>query len=734
MSDDTPSADPDAPPGEPSGPYEADGAREEGGAEGDDERGLGDFRRDLSALAARPGSTNERISAEKSARAELSTFAGAGVRSERAYGGDHFEFRVEPDGTRVRMYRLFGDELEEVRSAFAAPLGFDELTAAAASASVALLTGPEGAGKYAAARALLVGAGHPELYRLAPDTDLAGFVEDDVVPGAGYLLVDAPRTLVETLGAFEVQRLERLLAPVGCRLIITFPAGVRPNDPDTHRQVREIGDPPSPDAVLTAHLTWRVGAVRTAEFGAVDDVASLIPGRSPTESPLVRAADAARMLAETTGSADEAVKRVADRLALNDVHSFHRWFEELGDIDTQCLAVSVAVFGGEPHESVAALGRALQRRLQPPQSPDNLEMPRSSPLAATGEKRLARLHAARFAEEVSARYGGVPGRVVRYLDPGVPRRVLEQVWAEYDQAQAELPAWLRQCARNELPSVRVRAAVAVGVLAEAAFDTVRTTVLQQWAADTDPRLRDAAATALSTAVRQPCLDQAVRDLVRGWAAEQGSTALCATAARAWTVLLDDGAEGDEPALRLLDQLADVDGTQVVEAICLSIAECLAMAGDSRHRQAFALMRNWTAAREPRRRVLGELAFLYAAADLREERRGDEQDGAPHSWPALLAMSARDPVRQREIAALWETVLNSSGSYETAYGVLGEWARAADPDPAARRAFARLLERVSARPRARRIVLFLADRWTRSGEAAAPRSAAEIRALLNGKTR
>ncbi|WP_211265863.1 hypothetical protein, partial [Actinacidiphila oryziradicis] len=88
---------------------------------------------------------------------------------------------------------------------------------------------------------------------------------------------------------------------------------------------------------------------------------------------------------------------------------------------------------------------------------------------------------------------------------------------------------------------------------------------------------------------------------------------------------------------------------------------------------------------------------------------------PGVWPMLLAAADRDDIRRQEVALLWMRTVNSAQVYEAAHEVLAEWARLAEPDPAARAALGRLLAVAAADVRTQRIIRKQADTWIAAGE-------------------
>jgi hypothetical protein len=184
-----------------------------------------------------------------------------------------------------------------------------------------------------------------------------------------------------------------------------------------------------------------------------------------------------------------------------------------------------------------------------------------------------------------------------------------------------------------------------------------------------------------------------------------------------------------------------------------MAEYLAIDDERSNREAIGLLHSWANARDPDRRLVGELAFLYAAGDLVERRTGGAaQEGTvlegtvledmvqedmvqeEEVWPALLATAARDPLRQEELAALWQGALCSPDVYEAAHTVLGQWASMAESVPAARRALGRLLALAAGSDRSTRIIRYLAAQWALAdGAAHAPETSQVVIAYLEGRT-
>jgi hypothetical protein len=705
--------------------------------------------RSMGAAAAQPGSTDERLDTERDAR---DSFRGSRVQADRVYGGSHYEFVLSTTGSpgRPAAAPVSAEEKSQAGHAFVRPPGFASLQQDAAARRLTLLRGAPGTGKAALALALVLSnnAERP-VFWLDPATDLSQLQGDDLSKGSAYLFEDLTESGARALAAFQLRRLEQELTRRDCVLIITAASGITLADQAMTRAVIELRDSADPCEVARAHLAWRIGPAlgeRAQRLLARPEIEALITQKCGSGQGLATAAQLGRMLAEAGGPEESVAQQVTGRMALREADAFGDWFDGLPDLDTQCLGLAIAVFGGEAYETVAALASLLQERLQLPESPENPEHPRSAPLTATRRTRLRLLHATLTPGRVSTRHGGAPpGLEVRFREPGFPARVLMYVWDEFDAARTELTDWLHACARHDLATVRVRAAVAVGVLAARSFDVMRSQVIAPWAAERNYQFREAAALALHAAIdADRRLSESIRNLVRAWTLESQGPQLRASAARAWRTVTDE----DGSAPELLYSLADTDSAPVVNAICDSVAEYLTLDEKNGYQSAIALLLRLVSATEPCRREVGERAFLYAAADLRiwEPDRGLDpgapqgtQAGSPAgpgdqgvSWPALLSIAARDPVRQHEIAELWKTAVCSPEVHEAAHAVLAEWALLVEEVPTARRALGRLLAAAAGTPRSARILRYQANTWTtaRDGAQTAPNTASDVLAYIN----
>ncbi|TKK85246.1 hypothetical protein FDA94_26620 [Herbidospora galbida] len=668
------------------------------------ERKPRDLGREMSERAAKPGSTQERLGTEADAR---SSFASATVHAGQAAGGNIINYHYADANVKIGLAPIQEATRAEVNHTFVEPDGFADLMTAITERRVLLLRADPDRGKFFAAQRLLMTTG--TLFQVAPETELGTVTAESLTRGAGYILADLPGKAARTLTAFDVERLSSTLEEIDARLVITLVPG-RVLASEVAALVRELGEIKDAVEVFHRHLD------RLLDDDAVDQVyedgrlMTLVKEQVRGEPTPNHARLIAQYVAEAHRAGEPLRDTVHDRLTQRGAAAFESWAEGLPDLPTQAMALAVAVLGGEPYETVSAVALNLQRRLEPEKPLATAERARTEALKPVRGPILRALRAHVVPSTVQTWHGSAPTEAVRYRDNSYQTSYLTYFWNEYDQARPHLLAWLRACATHELESVRVRAAVATGVLASRSFDHVRGTVIVPWAKSEEPELWDAAARALLFCVEKPDLKVPVQNLVRAWSADD-SVELRATAARCWRIEQD--ALGWDGALKALEELSDTEDLEVTLAICDSLAEMWEIEGAGL--EAPATLLGWLHDRT--RRPVARLAFQYAAADL--VRRLDEA-----TWPTLLVIAEQDPVRQREIAELWRDAVTAPGLHLSAKDILAEWAYTVEDVPVARRAFARLMHAVKENPRSRKIIDFEAAKWTK-GPRKAPLTSAAV---------
>ncbi|MEV5749775.1 hypothetical protein AB0L00_18300 [Actinoallomurus sp. NPDC052308] len=686
------------------------------GDQGLGERSPKDLGREFSARAGRPGTAQERLGTENDA---ISSFTGAHVEGEHVAGGDmNIVYQTVPDAKEtVRFAQIPRAALDEVVELFVRPAGYAALAEAVASRRLLFLRADADRGKFMTAKHLLLGCAG--VYRLHPRTRLGALTGKALEKDCGYVLVDLPSSAARELTAYDLTNLYGLLEKRNARLIVTVPTGRRFRDAEVTAAVTDLGEVADRMEVLLRHLERRLGDQATDDI--TDDQAFMaLAGEELAKNPsCAHAALLAGYASDAYENKEPLADTVRDRLGALGEAAFTRWAEGLPDLPTQSMALAVAVLAGEAYETVSAAADLLQRRPEAKKPLPSTEAARGTgPYVARKNARLRELRAHVVPSTIRSRHGGTLVDVVRFRDPDFQEKYLRYFWDEYDDARPTLLAWLRRCARHELESVRVRTAVATGVLAAQSFDHVCSLVIEPWARSDDARLRDAAAISLrSAATTKPALLPPIRNMVRTWSLEE-SPRLRATAARSWRIERDGG--GADAALRLLEELSTSDDLHVIDAICDSVSEMWQI--EAERVDAAAMLLRWL--RNPARKETARLAFLLAAADL-VRREGDV------TWPALLYLSATDPLRHRQIAALWQDALTAPWLHPAAKEILAEWARTAEKERLVRMSFARLMAS-AAEGRSASIIVHEAAKWASGAGGAATTSAAVREAVSTGR--
>jgi hypothetical protein len=676
-----------------------------------EDRTSDELGRKFSAWAAQPGRSRERLGTERDA---ISGFTGYAAARDMT-----INYTVASDAKdAVKQARLQQAALDEARDVFVEPDGFSELAAELRRSRLLFLSADSGHGKYMAARRLLMDC--PAVYRLDPATKLGAVSGAALTKGCGYILGDLPGPAARELSSYDLTTLATVLGAdqADAWLVVTVPSGRRFKDPEVAAAVRPLGEVTDRMAVWLRHLERRLGADDTEQVADDSELMALIAEELGKNSSPSYAALLAEFTAEAVEQGEPLTDTVRGRISVRDETAFVEWADGLPDLPTQSMALAVAALGGAPYETVSALADILKRGLEPEKPLQSAEPTRTAPLVPRKNARLNTLQAHVVPSKVRTRHGGAPAGVVRFRDPSLQERYLLRFWNEYDDARPELLGWLRLCARHELESIRVRAAVATGMLTAKAFDHVRAHVIEPWAADEERQLRDAAAMALRSAVtKEPALRAPVRDLVRSWSME-GSPELRATAARSWRIEYD--VAGPEAALAALEQLSESEDREVIEAVCDSITEMWEAEGEQL--EAPARLLRWL--KKNTSKETARLAFLFAAADLVRHVKGAE-------WPSLLYLAGINPDRHREIAALWHDVLNAPRLNSFAKEILAEWAYTADTHRLLCRYLGRLMASAATDRRSFLIIDREAEDWVK-GPRAAPNAAAAVRsALRNG---
>jgi hypothetical protein len=640
--------------------------------------------------------------------------------------------------------------VEEVRHAFVAPSGFAEIPS---GRRITIIRIDVGRGGGTAAMRLLLDAGAAAIAELAPDSDLRRLSAERVRPSTGLLLRNAGATVLDHLTEFEIDRLGAVLDKQHSWLALTVDRRVRFSDSVLARHICELGEAPAAREVMTIHLRRRLGAAdpdggRTAEILADPTVDQLLAESVERADRVARMASFARILAEAAQAGDFSVERIGAQLLKVTEAGFEAWFDHL-DRPTRCFVIALATLPGDSYETVSDAAAALERAVFPPKADGSTE-PRD-PFEVRRIDRLNAAHARVVVQSLNTRYGATPMEVVRFIDPSLPRQVLNRVWTEYAEIRDVLLEWLRGLATHGVGSVRFGAARAVGIFAVQAFDYVRRHVIEPWAISPHAANRQAAALALTVPAREPLLSGVTRRMLDDWHLDRAPWLYRNTAARAFGHL---GLTDPDLALDAFTHLAtetghgipDVVANSVIgfvvredEALTVKVMDRLhgwitesaypAPEGSGRARAGTTPQQDRDDARA--RAYTACYAFLTAAVNTVLVGPAHDRDGAT-AWHALLWLADRSPAVSRGVEQMWASVLISPIAHEAAGDALAAWAVRVETDPAGRAAFVRLLAdatRSRGGDRARTTVRRLARIWRAGPEQIAPETAKALAEAL-----
>lgn len=366
------------------------------------------------------------------------------------------------------------------------------------SRGLVLLDGPEGIGKSAGARALLVPR---PIVGLPPALTLDELASYSFRNGTGYLLQDwgADTGRGDSL-AFEIEEVSRSLRDAGASLVITTR---RPMLPRALRDVAVRWMRPDANSLIEASMP----TLTPSERERVD--ARFAGGGSPRD--IVAFADA---LVAADGKVDE-VERVLDEAARDVVA---QWFDALPTLDEVLFVAALAFFHGVREMSferaLAALRRAKEA-LEPPEPPaperaapaaDREDEERSKKPAEAEPKaeerrpfeQTRRVRATQTPlvalqqDSAGERSSGTERRLV-FEAPSFRGQVLEELWSRYgDELWEPVAIWLDDSVADSDEEARLSVSLGIALLAQVTGGHVRNAFLERWAAGT-LRERSAAA-------------------------------------------------------------------------------------------------------------------------------------------------------------------------------------------------------------------------------------------------
>ena len=609
---------------------------------------------------------------------------------------------------------------EELTAPFVSCPGAERLAAAIAGYPFVVLFGPRGYGKRATLLWALRREVHDDaaLLYLDPSTDLAAFSCDGIPEHAVMIMQDVPESMVDRLDENVVRRIESELRAGNRRLAITTARAAAGAAHSSGFLVAELATRPEPRQVFSRHLAKLLLGTGLAK----DDVVGW-PGVDTLvaelghDSSLADAARLARLLARADrNDPDKVAVQVRAQMTEYADEKVAQWFRKLGSRRARCMAIALAVLNGQSRAVIAYEAGLLEKRIMPAPDAPNAP-PVDDPFDDDFTVSPSLLDARVTSETVMTDRGQIVIDAMSYREPGYPGQVLRYVWRTFDGGRGAIVSWLYDLGTAPDLAVRVRAALATGVLACRELDFLHARVILRWALNNDEEVRTSAAIALAPPAEDPVLRGTVRSLVEGWAREDSDWRLRATAARAYGQAV--GLASPSAALRALSRLAEADDIDLSIAVAKSYCELIVEGTAPLAVRVMNEAAQLAADRMREKQAAGRLTLLGLT-----DGRGAPPAMAEHQerlrdWPTLLLMALGNERLAGPAARLWQLTLNDPDIGGMARDALDEWGEAAEGSGELRQSLVQFLLWVAADDRGRTAVTRRAQAWVhRDGKAPA----------------
>lgn len=460
-------------------------------------------------------------------------------------GGERATSRVADRGARsarrignVVVSALGASEAAAVQATFTPPASFAAAQRILVDHGLLILHGEAGSGKRSAAIHLLAGlhaagSDRPVLYELNPDLRLANLDPDAMPARTALLLESATGAALEGMSSFHWNALLDVIGPqkLDSGLVITV---ARPPEMLLrerrqvlcHWQAEWPGDRTAVQwNILARHvehllrlegLDTALASDALAAWQAHTQLAGLLSQRL---LPYQIAELAAILLPVLTGDAT-----IDAALARHDLHveaAVQRWFADSGhSLESKTLLIAAAVFNGALADEVDLAAADLLAQIAPP-AKATADAPPVDPFAGgvTRSARYKQIGASLVSTPIQGlHYGATTGLALQLDNRAWQKAVLDHLWSEYSALRDPLLAWLERYALEGSQRQRVRAAAAIGALAQLNFALIEARVLRQWASSRDASARRAAAQVLGITIWDEQHGEASIGLLRHWAA------------------------------------------------------------------------------------------------------------------------------------------------------------------------------------------------------------------------
>jgi hypothetical protein len=691
-------------------------------ADGDEKERKDDVEEDLKANATDKGKAR-RLASQTRARAEgVSSFL-PGTRATNIFIGSNIDL-LDTGGHRptdathggVVTGSVTDEALRHVATTFVAPDRYDRLLTQLRQRSVVLLRAAPGWGRMTTALYLLSSECAQGVEKLNPDVSLRVPRELGLRAGRGHFLEWLDTDEAERLHEFHLERLGHALEEQGSLMIVLLEPDTPIRDEALSAYLFEGGAPPDSRAVVASHFTAHLATAGKSdqEIGHFTEFVELIDGVIETERRVGGVAEFARDLGEVVLDRIT-LDIVRDRYANTAEGAFRDWFDGLGDNDQRAFVIALAVFHGMPLHTVVGTATLLGMAMQAAENPDPKIRLRAI-FALRRSDLIERAGADVVTTSEITDLGPLAARAVRYRDDRRPRKILEHVWWEYDEAHAVVRQWLYELGQSPDARICARAGVAVGLLSLSEFDHVRQLVIEPWAAANSEDQLEAVMGALELPSRSPELQPLIVKMLTGWL-RSTSIGLRVAAIRALGAF---GLVSPGRALRMMRRAVGTsdDVMPVTYAVAEAVMSLAVIPG--RLGQVLMAVLRWSDDIKTEVRNTGLLCALKLGVYLYTSVAGSAE-----AWPALLHVAEHEPPPQqpmnyqheeigfrRAVVIMLGRVLNAPFYVPAAISVLKLWVEVAQKDPTQRAPLGRLLFDVAEETGDEASLRFYLDEWAR----------------------
>jgi len=669
-------APPDEPPGEPKEPPEA--------GEPQAQPSLRDIieqeqRHDGERFVVGGRRSREAFSVYIDARSGGSYFAGETHVGRDVVGRDQQSSAAPSRQDRNAMAGQVAEEhLKKIRSVYEPTSQYHQARQVLDSKHVVILHGQQHSGKWTTALRLLSDSDSSAVAEINPDIDLDDLVGFGFERGRRYV-VDAfrPESAVR-LTEFVLKRLSGTLEARSSYIVLTIDARVSlPKDAFAEYLVAWTMTPDR-TTLLDRHLSWYLSAGETStDRRELIDSAAV---RELLETHL--AAGEIDRLAELLAQAARGEISQEEALRRFDVHAQQEvegWFAKHADLTDCSFMIAAAVLNGASYQAMASEGGRLRELLEPLETIEPREE-RPDGRRVFGTPRTQRL------KEVGAHiesgyqvteFGLNVVELAQLDNPAVQPAVLNHVWHEHDAARGPLLAWLRDLGRHRSFEVRVRAAAAVGKLAEFDFGHLRTEVLLPWATDESELVRECAADALGVPAWGSDVAPQVFGLLHHWSTLESNFRLRWTAAAAYGGYA--GLRFPEGALHDLHRILAGEDLRLLVVCSRSILSLFEVGNYAWELYGLVLdaLDSWSTENDSS--VLAA-SCLIVALRLARDARLEPLRHPGQVWPTLLWLIDGRGSEREKATALLRRALDVKETRAPALDILHAWVMRADSTP------------------------------------------------------